>query len=76
MEQTVLPKDPLDREIIAMLAVSNILPLERQIWLSILPEMTEDEKRILQDDLAKAMDFRHKATETAAKNFFGHLREE
>lgn len=75
MKQTELPENPLDREIIALLALSTIPPLEKQIWLSILSEMTEGEKVLLKDDLDKAMKFRQKETESAAKTFISHLVE-
>lgn len=59
----------LNCEIIGLLAVSQLPPLEKQIWLGLLSKMTEDEKNELKGNLEQEVDHEIKVSEKATEQF-------
>lgn len=66
-------KNKLDRDIISLLAVASIMPLEKQVWMRVLPHMTEDEKENLKKNLEQEVDYEMKVAEEATAKFLGAL---
>ena len=69
-------KTQLDRDIVSLLAANRLLPLEKRLWLSVLPEMTEDEKTQLKKNLEEEVKYEIKTTEEAGKKFVAALEKE
>lgn len=71
-----LLKDPFIQEIIALLAVSKLLPLEKQLWLSLLEFMTKEEIEKLKDNLQKEVAYEVKVTEKTSEQFLKELEKQ
>lgn len=68
-----LLQDPLDRAIVSLLAVSHVVPLEKRIWLNLLPHMTEKEKNELKEILEEEVKYEIKTTEEETEKFLATL---
>lgn len=64
----------LNDELIGLLAVSQLPDLEKQIWIGLLPKMTEAEKKELKGNLEQEVDYEIKAREVAASQFVQALQ--
>lgn len=64
-----LLQDQLNCEIIGLLAVSKLQPLEKRLWLAVLPKMTEAEKKELKGNLEQEVDYEIKVSEKAIDEF-------
>lgn len=64
-----LLQDQLNCEIIGLLAVSKLQPLEKRLWLAVLPKMTEVEKNELKKNLEEEVDYEIKISEEAINQF-------
>lgn len=63
----------LNDELIGLLAVSQLPPVEKQIWLGLLLKMTEAEKKELKENLEQEVDYEIKVREAAANQFMQAL---
>lgn len=52
-----------------MLAVSNLLPTEKELWLEVLPDMTDEEKEQLKANLQKELKYEAHISEQAMQQF-------
>lgn len=68
-----LLKNPLNRDVVSMLAVSNLLPLEKELWLEVLPDMTDDEKEKLRANLQRELKYEAQVSETVLTQFLTAL---
>jgi hypothetical protein len=66
-------QNPLNKEIVSMLAVSNLLPLEKELWLEVLPDMTDEEKEELRDNLKSELKYEANISEKAITQFVTSL---
>lgn len=57
MNDIVLPDDPLTNEILALIAISSLTPREKKGWLTVLPDMSDDDKRELKSNLEEQVAF-------------------
>lgn len=64
-----LMKNPLDRDIVILLTVSNLPPLEKKIWLNMLPDMTAEEKEQLKKNLEEEVMYETEMSKEAIKAF-------
>ena len=66
---TTFLDNALNKEIVGLLAASELPVLEKQVWLSLLPDMTEDEKLRLKANLVEEAEYEIKVTEDVIKKF-------
>lgn len=64
-----LLKNPLNRDLIALLAACNLSALEKELWVAVLPDMTHEEKEALRENLKKELDYEVKISEEAIQQF-------
>lgn len=69
-----LMNNELNRDIISLLAVSKIPPLEKRMWLAALPHMTDEEKTELKENLEQEVEYEIKVTEQATETFLAALK--
>ncbi len=68
-----LLKDPLNYDIISILAVSNLMPLEKELWLAVLPDMTVKEKEELIHNLQGELQYEKQVSAQALEQFVSTL---
>ena len=68
-----LLKDPLNYDIISILAVSNLMPLEKELWLAVLPDMTVKEKEELIHNLQGELQYEKQVSAQALEQFVSML---
>lgn len=61
--------DSQNRDTITLLILSNLPALEKKLWVSLLPEMTVEEKDELQANLRSQIDYEDEVTEKMLKKF-------
>lgn len=49
----ILLTDPVNRELIGLLAASSAHAAEKQLWITLIPVMTDNEKNQLKQNLEK-----------------------
>lgn len=64
-----LTQNPVDRDIVALLAVSNLHAAEKKIWLDLLPGMTLDEKEQLKKNLEEEVMYEAEMSKEALQQF-------
>lgn len=64
-----LLKDPLNYDIISILAVSNLMPLEKELWLAVLPDMTIEEKEELKHNLQGELQYEKQVSAQTLEQF-------
>lgn len=64
-----LLQNPLNRDIVALLVACQLPALEKELWLSVLPDMTDEEKEALKENLKKELDYEVKISEEAVSQF-------
>ena len=69
MQKHPLLQNQLNCEIIGLLAVSQLPPVEKRIWLLLLAKMTEDEKKELKKNLEQEVDYEVNISEKAIDEF-------
>ena len=73
MDQTFID-NPLNRDLIALLMVSNLPPMEKRIWVNMLENLTDEEKQDLKHNLEQEIDYEIKVEEKALKSFVHALQ--
>lgn len=69
MSMKQLLKDPLNRDIVALLTVSNLTPLEKKIWLDLIPTLSLEEREDLKKDLEAEVRYETEMSAKAVKEF-------
>lgn len=72
MQKTLL-QNPLTRDILSLLMISSISDLEKQVWLEVLPELSEEDKLKLRENLKKEVAYEKTVAEEQLKNFISAL---
>ena len=73
MDQTFID-NPLNRDLIALLMVSNLPPMEKRIWVNMLENLTDEEKQDLKHNLEQEIDYEIKVEEKALRSFVHALQ--
>ncbi|PJC36924.1 hypothetical protein CO046_03105 [Candidatus Peregrinibacteria bacterium CG_4_9_14_0_2_um_filter_53_11] len=71
-----LLQNELDRTIVSLLAVTNLPTVEKQLWLTILPAMEDEEKNELRGNLEREAEFEVALTQEALGKFLEALAHE
>lgn len=61
--------DSLTEDILNLLAASNLPQAEKEMWVNLLPDMIESEKKDLKELLEKEIDYEFTTAEKEAKKF-------
>lgn len=69
-------KDKMNKEIVSLLLISKIPILEKKIWVTVLPEMNEEEKKKLRDNLVKEVEYEAQVEEKALEQFLEALKKQ
>lgn len=65
--------DDLHTEILALLAASKIPGVEKQLWIEVLPTMTEEEKTALKKNLEQEIIYEIQVAQDATERVCGAL---
>lgn len=68
-----LLKNPVNRDIISLLAACNLPSLEKGLWMAVLPDMTDDEKAALRENLKRELDYEVKISDEEMRQFLEGL---
>lgn len=75
MKKNILLENPENVEILGLLSISKLNPLEKKLWLSLLSEMTDDEKAALKSNLRQEVEYEMKVSEEAIGQFLKAMEE-
>lgn len=73
MDFETLIQDPVNVEIISLLMVSNLAFLEKKSWVLLLPNMNEEQKIKLKNNLQQEVDYESKISQQAFEEFMNAL---
>jgi hypothetical protein len=65
--------DNLQTEILALLTVSKLSSVEKQLWIEVLPTMTEEEKTALKKNLEAEITYEIQVAQDATERICGAL---
>jgi len=71
--KNLLLENQLNRDVISLLAICNIPPMEKRVWLNTLEYMTDDEKKEVIENLQKEAKYEEENAAASAANFIAAL---
>ncbi|MBI5412786.1 hypothetical protein HZA42_00375 [Candidatus Peregrinibacteria bacterium] len=75
MKPSQLLENPLNRDVVSLLAACNIPALEKRVWIDLLPDMTDEEKEDLKENLTEEAEYETRITVEAAEKFIAGLEQ-
>lgn len=74
MNVSELLKDPLNAEIVGLLAATKLSEVEKRLWVFALPKMLEKQKLELKGNLEKELEYEMRVEENARNQFLTALQ--
>ncbi|MEK7523913.1 MAG: hypothetical protein AAB588_02665 [Patescibacteria group bacterium] len=74
MNVSELLKDPLNAEIVGLLAATKLSEVEKRLWVFALPKISEKQKLDLKGNLEKELEYEMKVEEKARNQFLTALQ--
>lgn len=68
-------KNPVNKDIVCLLIACKLPPMEKRFWLNLLPEMTDQEKEELRNNLKEEVDYEVKVEDQAITQFVSNLQQ-